>query len=112
MFNLDTLMVLIPALPLAAAIFTAVFGKHLLGPRAHVPTVIAIVASFCCSLPVLFEVRRQAAEHGSSLAAEHDGGAHEAGQRTVGWEYKVDLWRWLHIDSVLVRPPAAVETNH
>ncbi len=81
MFDLDTLMILIPALPLAACIFTAIFGKHFLGARAHLPTVLAIVASFLCSLPVLFEVRRQADEHGSSLAPEHDGGAHDAGPR-------------------------------
>ncbi len=105
-------MVLIPALPLAAAIFTAIFGKHLLGPRAHLPTVLAIIASFLCSLPVLFEVREQAAEHGTSLAAEHDGGAHEGGTRTVGWEHTVDLWRWLHVESVLAAPPAAVEIGH
>ena len=76
------------------------------------PVVIAIIASFLCSLPLLFEVRRLAAEHGSSLAAGHDGGAHESGTRSVGWEHHVDLWRWLHVDSVLAAPPAAVESGH
>jgi NADH-quinone oxidoreductase subunit L len=111
MFELDTLMVLIPALPLAAAILTAILGKHVLGRRAHWPTVIALVASFACSLPVLFEVRRQAAEHGSSLAAEHAGGSHEGAMRSVGWEYTIDLWRWLHVDSVMATPPAAFEAG-
>ena len=112
MFELDTLMVLIPTLPLAAAIFTAIFGKHVLGQRAHWPTVIAIVASFLCSLPLLFEVRRQAEEHGSSLAAEHGGDVHQGGSRSVGWEHTVNLWRWLHVDNALSTPPAAVETGH
>ncbi|HEX4146133.1 MAG TPA: NADH-quinone oxidoreductase subunit L [Pirellulales bacterium] len=112
MFDLDTLMVLIPAMPLAAAILTAVFGKHVLGHRAHWPTVVALVASFCCSLPVLFEVRRQAEEHGSSLAAEHGGGSPNGGAKLVGWEHTVNLWRWLHVDNVLTTPPAACETGH
>ena len=70
MFNLDTLMVLIPALPLAACIFTAIFGKHLLGPRgtsadgAGHDRLVPVAACRC-----LFEVQQQAAEHGSSLAA-------------------------------------------
>jgi len=112
MFDLDTLMVLIPALPLAAAIVTAIFGKHVFGQRAHLPTVIALIGSFLCSVPVLFEVHRQAAEHGSSLAPEHGGGSHEAGAKSVGWEHTVNLWRWLHVDSVLATPPAAYETGH
>jgi NADH-quinone oxidoreductase subunit L len=112
MSNLETLMVLIPTLPLAACIFTAIFGKHVLGPRAHLPTVLAIIGSFLCSLPVLFEVRKQAAEHGSSLAAAHDGGSHETGSHSVGWEHTVDLWRWLHVDSVMATPAAAVEAGH
>jgi NADH-quinone oxidoreductase subunit L len=125
MFDLDTLMVLIPALPLAACIFTAIFGKHFLGTRAHLPTVLAIIGSFLCSLPLLFEVRRQAAEHGSSLVADHSAGEHESGAndaaahsgsdetnaRSVGWEHTVDLWRWLHVDNVLIRPTAAIGTD-
>jgi len=111
MFELHTLMVLIPALPLAAAILTATLGRYVLGPRAHWPTIIAIVGSFCCSLPVLFEVQRQSAEHGSSLAPEH-GGGHEGGARSIGWEDTIDLWRWFHVDDVLATPENAYETGH
>src|SRR5580658_7953201 len=71
MFSLDTLMILIPGLPLLACIVTAIFGKHVLRERSHLPTVIAIIGSFICSLPVLFTVRSQADAHGSSLVAHH-----------------------------------------
>lgn len=117
MSKLDTLMILIPALPLAACLFTAIFGKHLLGSRAHLPVVVALIGSFLCSLPVLFEVRQSAAEHGSTLLPDHgdgshEGASHESGKRSVGWEHHVDLWRWLHVDNVMATPADAVESGH
>ena len=46
MFELSTLMVLIPALPLLAALVIAALGKPLLGERSHWPALIATAGSF------------------------------------------------------------------
>ncbi len=46
MFNVKTLLVLIPALPLAAAVLTAILGKRVLRERSHWPTVAALLLSF------------------------------------------------------------------
>ena len=42
MFDIRTLLILIPALPLAATLLTAVLGKHVLRTRSHLPVVLAI----------------------------------------------------------------------
>ena len=61
MFKIETLMVLIPALPLTAAIVTALFGKWLLKERSHVPVVAALALSCLLILSRLVPVVRQAA---------------------------------------------------
>ena len=55
--KIKTLMVLIPALPLAASVITAALGRWVLKERSHLPTIVALVASFVLSLFLLFEVR-------------------------------------------------------
>ena len=65
MSDIDLLLVLIPGLPLSAAVVTAVFGKHVLGRQSHWPTVLAIGLSFLASLVLLVDVwqeSRQSAE--------------------------------------------------
>ena len=42
MFDIKTLLILIPALPLAATLLTAVLGPRVLRGRSHVPAVTAI----------------------------------------------------------------------
>ncbi|MBM4089525.1 MAG: hypothetical protein FJ276_08865, partial [Planctomycetes bacterium] len=53
------LMILVPALPLAAAILAAVLGPRILRSRAHWPVVAAFAASFLCSLSLLVHAWRQ-----------------------------------------------------
>ena len=53
MFEIKGLLILIPALPLAAAVLTAVLGPRVLRTRSHLPTVIAIGVSFLASLLLL-----------------------------------------------------------
>ena len=50
MSDIDLLLVLIPGLPLSAAVVTAVFGKHVLGRQSHWPTVLAITLSLAASV--------------------------------------------------------------
>ncbi|MEO8498653.1 MAG: proton-conducting transporter membrane subunit, partial [Planctomycetota bacterium] len=53
---LSTLLILIPAFPLAAAILVAIAGPKLLKQWSHVPVIVALVASFVCSLGLLKEI--------------------------------------------------------
>ncbi len=92
MSSQHTILMLIPALPLAATLVTAVLGKPLLGPRSHLPVVGALVGSFLLSFGLLFSVAGA-----SKTEAE---GAH-------GWETTVDLWRWVQVDSAIATPEAA-----
>ena len=57
--DIKTLLILIPALPLAAALLTAVLGPRVLGPRSHLPTVAAIALSFVASLLLVFRVQER-----------------------------------------------------
>ncbi len=86
---IPTLLVLIPSLPLLAAIVTAVFGRGLLREKSHLPTVVALVCAFVASLILLFEVR--------SL----DDGA------MIGWETTLDVWNWVDVPAAIATPPAA-----
>ena len=86
---IPTLLVLIPSLPLLAAIVTAMFGRGLLRGNSHLPTVVALVCAFAASLVLLFEVR--------SL----DDGA------MIGWETTLDVWNWVDVPAAIATPSAA-----
>ncbi len=78
MFKIETLMVLIPALPLLAALVNAFCGKKWLKNNAHVPVILALSASFLCSLMLLKEVRQ----------------LEPTGDKGVGVEKVLTLWTW------------------
>ena len=59
MFDIQTLLIVIPALPLAATLLTATLGKRVLRERSHLPTVTAIALSFVASILLLFRVQGQ-----------------------------------------------------
>lgn len=59
MFDVKTLLILIPALPLAAAILTAVLGRRVLRERSHLPTVVGLLLSFVVSILLVFQVQEQ-----------------------------------------------------
>ena len=63
-----TLLILIPAMPLVAAVVTAVLGPRVLRGRSHVPTVLALGISFVASLLLLFQVDRGAGRKRPSRA--------------------------------------------
>lgn len=87
MLDTKTLVILIPALPLAATIVTAVLGATVLRGRSHVPVVTALVLSFIASILLVFRVQGQI-EH----AAQNRGP-----MPSVGWEEVVPLWSWSNI---------------
>ncbi len=59
MFDIKTLLILIPALPLAATLLTAVLGKRVLRQRSHIPTVTAVAMSFVASMLLVFQVQQK-----------------------------------------------------
>src|SRR5688500_19051917 len=85
--SLSKLLILIPALPLVAAILVAIAGPKLLKQCCHVPVIVALVASFVCSLGLLSEVSRKsrAAESEHHLLAK------------PGFEHAVALWTWADV---------------
>jgi NADH-quinone oxidoreductase subunit L len=89
--SISTLLVMIPAFPLLAAIVTAVFGRGLLRETAHRPVIAALAASFLASLALLANVNRES-------TAAHD---------SVGWETTVRLWDWVTVDEAIARPENA-----
>ena len=101
MSEIQTLLILIPALPLASAVVTAVLGPKILRGRSHLPTILALVGSFLLSFILVLEVRYAAteAQHGSESTA-------------VGWQETVDLWSWVSVQGASVQGaagPAALD---
>lgn len=91
--NLESLVVLVPALPLAAALVIGLLGKHVLKEHSHVPCVGAIVLSCVCSLLLLHEV----------LALEVPAENAEA-VKSVGIEKTYTLWTWAAIEDAFNQP--------
>ncbi len=91
--NLDNLMVLVPALPLAAALVIGFLGKPLLKKYSHVPCVAAFVLSFVCSL---FLLRGVIGLESSSEDAN--------ATRSVGIEKTYTLWTWADIVGAFNEP--------
>src|SRR4026207_659456 len=82
--KLQWLMVLVPALPLASAVLTAVLGPKLLRQASHVPTIVALATSFVLSIALLFEVQSRAPE-----------------SKGIGWEETVTRWTWANVPEAL-----------
>ena len=87
MFKPETLMVLIPALPLAAAILLAFCGRRWIREYSHLPVIIAIAGSFLCSVALLNHVR--------SLTP---------GDGEIGVQVIRTLWTWAAVPEAGVVP--------
>ncbi|MBC8353234.1 MAG: NADH-quinone oxidoreductase subunit L [Planctomycetes bacterium] len=85
--SLSRFLILIPAFPLAAAIIIAIAGPKLLKQWSHVPVIVALVASFICSLGLLSEVKKRS----NYAEPEHRLLAH------AGFEHVVTLWTWADV---------------
>ena len=97
MFNIETLMVLVPGLPLLAALVTAALGKKYLRERSHVPALVGTVGAFVLSLLLLGKVHEMQPTH---AAAAKPRGA-------VGSEKIHSLWTWAAIDHASTSRPTA-----
>ncbi|NLX94822.1 MAG: NADH-quinone oxidoreductase subunit L [Rhodopirellula sp.] len=86
MFSIPILLVLVPALPLLAALLTAALGKKVLREQSHWPVVAGIGLSLLAALGLLAQVR---------AAVDHA----DSGQ--VGYEQVVRLWTWADVDGAL-----------
>src|SRR5262249_18340355 len=93
---IDTLLVLIPALPLAAFLLLAFFGRWF-GVRAHWPVVLAFASSFVLSVPLLLSVQDEANKSASASQPA-----------SVGFEHICTLWTWADVeDAYAIRPSQA-----
>jgi NADH-quinone oxidoreductase subunit L len=91
MFDTKTLLILIPALPFAAAILTAILGPRFLKRLSHLPVIIAIAGSFLASVGLL---RHFQASRPNVPVAE----AGEGGGARIGFEEVFTLWNWANVD--------------
>ncbi|MBI1901335.1 MAG: NADH-quinone oxidoreductase subunit L [Planctomycetia bacterium] len=94
MYDLGYLMVLIPALPLSAAVVTAALGKRVLREQSHWPALAAVAASFLASAVLLYRVY----EASRSLPPG-----------STGFQQTVSLWNWAFIEGA--RPPFDLAIN-
>lgn len=84
---LSTCLVLIPLLPLLAAIVVATFGPRLLKERSHYVVIAAFAGSFVLSCLLVLQL--------NSIHAKGEG---HASVQTAGYERIVTLWTWAHVD--------------
>jgi NADH-quinone oxidoreductase subunit L len=83
--EIDNLLILIPALPLAAFLLLAFFGRAL-GSRSHWPVVLAFAGSFVFSVLLLLHVQKELDESKTS------------GQTQIGYEHVYTLWTWADVN--------------
>jgi NADH-quinone oxidoreductase subunit L len=90
---MQSLVILIPLLPLAAAIIVGCFGWLLKG-RSHLPVVAALAISFVLSLLLLKEVHSEANSE-----------ARDKTSKSIGYEQTFTLWQWADMaDAYPARP--------
>jgi len=95
--TVSLLMVLLPALPLAAAIIVALLGPRVLRQHSHYPVIAALLAAFVCSLVLLVAVNRLTA----SYQPEHPL------LDRAGYERVITLWTWADLSDALQMSNAA-----
>lgn len=100
MYDIDLLMVMIPALPLLAAIITPILGPRLLKQHSHLPAVAAMTSSFVLSIALLTTVNSRVNQHDETVIAEE--AAH--GQHSddpIPYEHIYTLWTWASVPGAL-----------
>jgi NADH-quinone oxidoreductase subunit L len=93
--KLHLLMVLVPGLPLAAAILTALFGPRHLKSASHWPVILALAGSFAASLGLLSEVKQRSAETADK----------------GGYEHVLALWTWMDLPEALSMDAATANVS-
>ncbi|MCI0358676.1 MAG: NADH-quinone oxidoreductase subunit L [Planctomycetaceae bacterium] len=77
-------LILIPALPLLAAVIVAVLGPKLLRSLSHIPVILGLAGASVCSLILVAEVLREQ----DSLPTDRE---------KAGFEQVVTLWTWANV---------------
>ncbi len=90
---INQLLVLIPALPLAAFLLLLFFGKAI-GRFSHVPVILAFAGSAAMSIVLLLEVQKA---------------ADQKDDKQIGYERVVTLWTWADVDDAYT--PSATTAN-
>lgn len=104
--EIETLMVLIPALPLAAAAVIAALGKRVLREKSHLPAVGATVGGFALSLMLLWQISSQLPSAGHGEAAEQTSPvAAERATNSIGFERTRTLWTWADVGHAYAPQP-------
>ena len=99
--DIKTLLILIPALPLAAALLTAVLGKRVLRERSHWPTIVAMALSSAASVMLVFAVQSGVRQN---LEVYYPPRFDFGEQPTIGYEKIVTLWTWTAVDNAQAVP--------
>ena len=97
MLNIPTILIMIPALPLAATLATATLGPRVLRERSHWPAVLGIGASFLLSMLLVFQIQRAMDESVSRNAA----------RASTGFERVITLWNWASVEKAMSWPGLA-----
>ncbi len=92
--NINTLLILIPALPLAATLLTAALGPRILRERSHIPVVTALLLSFAASIALVFQVQQKIEQTAEQSRAGRVAYAEKA--VTV-----VKLWNWCSVPQAI-----------
>ncbi|WP_197443147.1 NADH-quinone oxidoreductase subunit L [Lignipirellula cremea] len=80
---MSTLLILVPALPLAAAILTALLGPRVLRGQSHWPIIVALGGAFVCSLCLAWQVSE---------------GYQDAPDSAQSFSRVYTLWTWAAVD--------------
>src|SRR5947207_295893 len=102
---IDSLLVLIPSLPLAAFLLLVVFGRAL-KEKSHWPVVLAFAGSCVLSLLLLFQVQSNIANNTKDTRLDADGNS----VAQIGYEHTYPLWTWADIANAY-RPTPSENTS-
>ena len=112
MFRTETLLIIVPAMPLLAALVTAATGAKVLRRRSHLPTVVAIGVSCVAAVLLVFGVQDQCRQATEQEEAKEEvvceqlespwwsvttsRSVNAAGK--VAFEQTVTLWKWAAVE--------------
>src|SRR5262245_63635850 len=84
-------LMLIPTLPLLAAVVVAVLGPKLLRSLSHIPVILGLAGATVCSLILVAEVF-------------HEQASLQASSPHAGFEQIVTLWTWANVPDAFDLP--------
>ena len=92
MFDITTLIWLIPTLPLAATLITAALGKKLLRGQSHWPAIVGIAAAAVLSVVLLVQVDHAAQASENEVKLANNKLAESEKKKWLGYEKVIKLW--------------------